>query len=124
MPDTFPALQQDALDVIQKANHLVLLAHRLRANAERGDAAAVRADCKAIAESGEALGELCDAFQATTDHFVAYEEEPEGNIEVCACGFNAELCAHKQEVGGCFQDSEAPEETALGEYRYPDTEGD
>jgi hypothetical protein len=30
------------------------------------------------------------------------------NIEVCACGFNADQCAHKQEVGGCRQDDEQP----------------
>lgn len=33
-------------------------------------------------------------------------EVPDDNIEVCACGFNLELCSHKQEVGGCKQDED------------------
>ena len=74
MSDTFPGLQQDALEVIRRASALILLARRLRANAASGDAAAVRADCREIGSEGEALGDLCESFALTTDHFVTYEE--------------------------------------------------
>lgn len=32
------------------------------------------------------------------------DDPPDDNIEVCACGFSADQCAHKQEVGGCRQE--------------------
>lgn len=74
MPDTFPGLDADALALGQKAADLIRLTRELRAQCARGDADAVRAACKDIAKAADEIGEMGDAFQATTDHFVTYED--------------------------------------------------
>lgn len=72
--DTFPGLQQDALDAIRKANAVILKARELRAHCASGNLVEVREACKAISEAGKDIGDFCEAFALTTDHFVAYDE--------------------------------------------------
>jgi hypothetical protein len=70
--DTFPALQEDSIELGRRANSLALLARQLRAACVMGDAEEVRAKCREIGGLAESMGDFLEAFALTSDHFVAY----------------------------------------------------
>lgn len=69
--------------------------------AARGTTSQARHD--AMAEL-KRLARFADGVNKSQPPSPPAEPDPDVAVhEVCACGFNADQCAHKQEVGGCKQ---------------------
>jgi hypothetical protein len=68
MTDTFPAMQQDCLDLGKKLNRPMLLSRQCRTACVMGDAETVRSTMASIPAEGARLGEFASAFDFAPLH--------------------------------------------------------